>query len=452
MLQRRSRLRHGVSLVETIIGIALMAMMLLALFSLVNTNLVLLFSSKAKSVGVALAQEKMEELKNLPYDSLATEYGTIYPAGTLKDEVVLTRNKLRFLVRTDIRYVDNPYDGDINGSIVGKPQDIYPYDYKKATITILSTDGKHQYAQYSSDIAAKTAETSGNTGVLIVRVINASGQPVEGASVIITNSTVSPGVNIQTQTDVQGQVIIPKLPPDAETDYHVVITKSGFSTDQTYAASLQLPDPANPDFGMVAQQTTIKTFSIDQLSNLDLTILNTSGAPIANTSITVSGQKVINTTPSISKYSQTLTTDNNGKISLSLIEWDSYAISVAGYTVLATSPYQPVTVAPGSNTTATITGALSPTSYPKIEQVTPLTTTATSGVLVDITGDNFNSGSTITLRKAGESDRVATGVVYTAPDLLSATFDLTGAATGAWDIVVTTSGRSTIQSSGITVQ
>ena len=442
--------RPGFTIIESLIGITILTMVSIALFSVMASNLSNLFQSKARGIALAIAQEKIEDLKNLPYDSLSTQGGNIYPPGSILDNEDMTRNGLKFRIHTDIRYIDNDYDGNASGTVSGKPVDLYSYDYKKVTITITDPKGTTQLAQLSSDIAAKAAETAGNTGVLLVKVIDAAGIAVEGATVQITNQNPNPDVNITTTTDVQGQVIIPKLPPDSTPGYHVVITKAGFNSDQTYTIDAGHPTPANPDFAMLAQQITTKTFSIDQLTNLSLTITNQTGTPLSNQAVTIQGQKLTNNTPASYKVTQTNTTNNVGLVQFNLIEWDSYSVSIPGYTILSSYPFTPITAAPNGLISATLIPAPSPTQYPIITSVTPTTSTASNSVTIDIAGNNFSSASSIILRKAGETDRVASAITLNGQDSLSGTFDLT-TASGAYTLIVTTTGLSTSQPNAMTV-
>lgn len=444
------RKRNGFTIIESLIGITILTMVSIALFAVMASNLTNLFQSKARGIALAIAQEKIENLKNLPYDSLSTQAGTIYPPGNVLDDETITRNNLNFKIHTDIRYIDNEYDGNAAGTVGGKPVDLYSYDYKKITITISDPKGSTQLAELSSDVAAKAAETAGNTGVLLVKVINAAGSPVENATVQITNQNPNPDVNITTTTDIQGQVIIPKLPPDATPGYHVVVTKAGFNSDQTYTVDASHPSPSNPDFAMLAQQITTKTFAVDQLTNLSLTLTNQTGAPITNQSVTIQGQKTTNSTPTVYKISLTNITNEQGQVQFNLIEWDSYTVTISGHTVLSSSPFMPITVAPNSLISASLTAAVSPTLYPTISSVTPNTSSATSGVTIDLTGSNLSGSSTMILRKPGEPDRIASAITLTGPDNISGTFDLS-TASGIYSLVLTTGGLSTTQVNVITV-
>ena len=215
-LHMAQRGESGFTLIETIIGLVVMTLMVTAVTQLFVDNLRVVTLGKARAVGLALAEEQMENLRDLPYQSVATQFGGIYPPGLLPDTQTLVRGGYTFTVSTKIVYIDDPYDGNATGTIVGKPKDIYPFDYKRADVGVyLKTSGK-EVAQLSSDIAAKAAETGSNSGILAIKVIDANGNPIAGANVTITNPNPSPAVNITITTDDLGNVESPtyrRIPP-----------------------------------------------------------------------------------------------------------------------------------------------------------------------------------------------------------------------------------------------
>ena len=67
-------------------------------------------------------------------------------------------------------------------------------------------------------------------------------------------------------------------------------------------------------------------------------------------------------------------------------------------------------------------------------------------------GSGFEPGATIVLNKTGEADIVATGVNVQSSSLINCTFDLTGAAVGQWNVVLTNDdGQSGSFANGFTV-
>ncbi|MGE5531973.1 MAG: beta strand repeat-containing protein, partial [Bacteroidota bacterium] len=75
-----------------------------------------------------------------------------------------------------------------------------------------------------------------------------------------------------------------------------------------------------------------------------------------------------------------------------------------------------------------------------------------SVAISNLAGTNFVSGATVKLQRTGETPISATAVVRSSASKITCTLDLTGAATGAWDVVVTNpDGGFGILSGGFTV-
>ena len=74
---------------------------------------------------------------------------------------------------------------------------------------------------------------------------------------------------------------------------------------------------------------------------------------------------------------------------------------------------------------------------PTVTSLTPSEGVNTAPVYIsDLAGSGFLTGATVTLSKTGESDIIATGVSVVDPSTITCTFDITGAAVGAWDVTV----------------
>jgi type II secretory pathway pseudopilin PulG len=445
----------GFTLVEVVVSAVIMTIMVAAVGDLFVSNLNTVALGKARAIGLALANEKMEELRNLSYASLATQNGAIYPPGNIPDNETDVRDNYTFKVNTQIVYVDDPYDGNAAGTIPGKPKDLYPYDYKEAEIKVTLASSGVVVAELSTDIAGATAETSSNTGILSITVINASGQPVPDAIVTITNPYQSPAVNITTTTDNSGLVMIPKLPPDSLNRYQVTATLGGYSTDGTIAkpSGSQTAVELNPN--VLVQQITSVTLAIDQLSTLYLHVVDTSGNPISALSVTTTGAKKTKLNPTVYKYSLATATDSSGNITLSGMEWDSYSFAVpSGYTIVSASPYQPSALSPNSALTENLVVSQS-SSWPVISSVSPVAqNTGTPAASIAISGSNLPSTATVLLQQTGQTNITATGCASSGSNptmTLTCNLNLTGAATGSWNIAVINSTGTTTQTGGFSV-
>ena len=439
-------------MVELIVGATVMALITVSILSLLVGSLYSISLGKDRSLGLALANEKLEYLRDLPYDSLATQHGTIYPPGSILDDENVTRNNVKFRVHTVIDFVDDPYDGNAAGTIPGKPTDLYPYDYKKAQISIYLVNSNAMVATLTTNLGAKAAETASNTGILQISVQDANGHPVANANVQITNANVSPAVNISTTTDNTGQVEIPKLPPDNGGHYQIIASLGGYSTAQTYADPSGSQTPVNPNPNVLVQKITNVTLSIDRVASLTAHVVDTSGTPIASQSVTVTGTKKIYTNPDVYAYSAAQTTDASGNFTVSGLTWDSYNVSVpAGKYIVSVSPIQPVAVNPNTSVPVTIV-LTSSSSWPTIGTISPSSdNTGSNPTTITITGSNFAVGSTVTLAMAGQRSLAATSVTRNSSTSLTANFNLTGAATGNWDVVVTSGGNQATETGGFNV-
>src|SRR5690606_5494020 len=116
----------------------------------------------------------------------------------------------------------------------GSPNpDANPQDYKIAHVTVTDVTGK-RLAQVDTQISSRVSETASTTGALFVTVLDESGNPLSGATVTVTNSTVTPNVNLSDSTDNNGIAIFYGLPPDTNgNDYQVAASKSGYSSLST---------------------------------------------------------------------------------------------------------------------------------------------------------------------------------------------------------------------------
>jgi hypothetical protein len=72
--------------------------------------------------------------------------------------------------------------------------------------------------------------------------------------------------------------------------------------------------------------------------------------------------------------------------------------------------------------------------------------------ITNLAGTNFFPGATVSLKKTGQTDIIATGVNVVSTTQITCALDLTGKPTGAWDVVVTnTDGQSGTLAGGFTI-
>jgi len=259
MKRRPSR---GLSLIDVVIGSALFALVFLALIGLMRSSLLVASLAKAKAGATAVANTQMEYIRSFPYDSVGTVGGI--PAGSIAQYSTTTENGISYGVRTFIEYVDDPADGlgssDSNGITT---------DYKKIKVTVSYVlKGELRSIAIVSNYVPPSIETDAGGGTLRVNVVDSTGSPVSGATVHIVNSGLFPGVDLTTFSDIDGTVLLGGAP--TSTEYQVYVSKSGYSSAQTYARDATNQNPTPGYLTVVENVTTTGTFAIDALGNMTL--------------------------------------------------------------------------------------------------------------------------------------------------------------------------------------
>ncbi len=338
----------GFNIIELVISIAIFAILaagMLGTYSALSQSVKV---SREKTVINSLATNYLEIAKNMPYNQVGTISGN--PAGQLADFTNAISVKIEastYKIYYEVTYIDDPADGVA-------PTDPSSADYKQVKMSILNTT-TNKVVSFVTDIMPKGLEGLNNAGALRILVIDSVGQPVQGASIHIESPTTTPTMILDRTSDASGLWTEVGLPARVN-GYHIVVTKAGFSTDQTYASSVSNPNPSKPDATIVNGEITQVTFIIDALSTLNIRTQNDICQAVSGVNVNVRGAKLIGTNPSVYKFNNNYTS-SAGLIALNNIEWDTYTptlLSGQSYVVRGTSPIQKIDVLPGTTQTFTI--------------------------------------------------------------------------------------------------
>ena len=339
----QSKIR-GLTLIESMVGIAifsLLAGVVYQTFTVISKQSLYNLESTTLSY---LASQHLETARNLPYSEVGTISGN--PNGNLPDLANpknVTMESATYKIYYEVTYVDDPADGTI---LLGT--DSAPNDYKQVKLYI-KNNSTGKITSFSTNIVQTGLESLGSGGALSISVIDAVGQPVPNASINIINT--NKNINLTRTSDANGKWIEVGVPVDSN-NYHVVVTKTGYSSDQTYPSTAGNPDPVNPDATVLAGQVTVMSFAIDKVSNLKFHTMDQSCSDISNVGLGVRGEKLIGT-PDIFKFDNTYTSDIGGIINLNNIEWDNYTTGLVGntYMIYGSSPIQYTNLLPDTNQT-----------------------------------------------------------------------------------------------------
>ncbi len=252
--------RTGNTLVEIIVAVSIFSLIIGSLYSLFASGIELVRDNQARVTALAVANQQVEIIKNLPYDDIGTDGGV--PSGTLLQSQVITSNNIPFTVETDIRFVDDEYDNV-------SPTDLLPVDYKRVQIDVSWPNmTANKAVSLVTSIVPNGIETDEGGGTLWIEVYDPSLEtvaPVDGATVTINASTTNPDVAVSALTDTDGRYILLGAPVGVEA-YEVIVTKDGYSTDRTYTRdSITNPNPNPANLTVLADQVTTEYFQISQL-------------------------------------------------------------------------------------------------------------------------------------------------------------------------------------------
>jgi hypothetical protein len=307
------RFYRGFSLIDVVVGIALMLVLFLALFGILRASLVLSTLVKAKSAATEIASTQMEYLRGLSYSSVGTVGGI--PAGNVPQMATTTIDGISYGVRTFIEYYDDPADGigvnDTNGVTT---------DYKIGKVTVsYSLYGVAKTVTLISNFVPPGLESSTGGGTLSIHVVNATGGNVSGASVQIINASTSPTINFTTFSDTSGIALIGGAATSSQ--YQIYVSQTGYSSAQTYARTSQNVNPTPGYLTVVQNQTTSSTFAIDQLAALTLSTFSPATTTIFS--------DLFNNSSNLASQTNTQVTGGALKLATGLLSGSAHSIAIS---------------------------------------------------------------------------------------------------------------------------
>jgi hypothetical protein len=254
---------RGVTLIDTVVGSALILLVFVGIAAAFELSVDVIQNNKARAGAIALADERMEYVRSLSYAGVGTAGGI--PSGVIPQNETITLNGIPYNRRTFIEYEDDAGDGlgaaDTNG---------ITEDYKSVKIDVswISRTGTRDIVLITRVTPANGVETNpcpSACGTLTINAVNAAGSPLQNAQVQIVNPSASPAVNLATFTDASGTASFIGAP--ASSNYQVSVTKTGYSTAQTYSTTAQNANPTPGNLSVTSNKTTAQTFAIDVLGS-----------------------------------------------------------------------------------------------------------------------------------------------------------------------------------------
>ena len=331
----------GITLIEVIVGLGLMAILIQAVYFGFSNVLEAIGKDKSRFDGILILEKEIEIIRNMPFSDIGISGG--YPSGKLLAEKNIQLGQQAFILKTTVRNIDDSFDGVLGGN----PNDTASADYKIVELEV-SCDKCYYFApiHMTTTVAPKGLESSSNNGSLFINVFDANGQPISGADVKIVNNALSPTITINDTTNINGILQLVDIPTSTSA-YEITVSKSGYSSDRTYLMGGGNPNPAKPHATVGQQQITQISFSIDKVSSLNISSIDKMCQLVPNIDFLQEGTKIIGA-PDVLKYSTSSATNSGGLKTISSLEWDSYDFFSQddNYDFSGTMPFLPIVINP----------------------------------------------------------------------------------------------------------
>jgi type II secretory pathway pseudopilin PulG len=324
------RKKKGFTLIEVVVFLGLFGIISMVFFQTYIVTMRTILESKNRLGATALANQRMEIIRSLPYDNIGTKHWNgsawVYgiPAGELIEEEDISVNTTKYHVDTFVQYVDDTFDGVT-------PTDTIPTDYKKVRVTVswggLGTD---QTIALFGNFSPNGVESASGGGTLSINVLNAAGLGVSGASVRIQKASSS--IDTTATTDATGNVTLPGAPAGTEA-YTITISKSGFYGANTFPAyPTTAYNPVDVHATVVAASLNQKSIVMDEEVDITLKTEDPFGTDIPSIGFTLAGGRVLGVNPSttatVYKFSSTSNTDTSGEKKYDNESYGQYTVTV----------------------------------------------------------------------------------------------------------------------------
>ena len=420
--------KKGFTLIEALVLLFIFSLITITFYRVYTVGLQYIINSKNRLAAVALANEKMEIVRNLDFEDIAHTTGD--PPGNLNQNENVARGSMLFHVFTQIKNEDDPFDGTLGGN----PNDANYVDYKYVKITVSWNDGQYRVFLSSRFVPPGIEQPVAGKGVLVVNVSSdkAEGAMVPQSTVRIQNSDT--GFDETHSTDDQGRLMLIGI-SEASRKYKITVTKNGYETVSTLPPYPETSyNPTHEHVSVIAGAINPADIYQNQLSDLLLETKDYLGNSVPGIDFHLTGGRKLGTDPnSIPPDNPVYSTDadyvtgSDGKKDFGTTNPGQYAFTLQepGYKLIGINPTSPASLMPGQSMTLNV-------------KVSPENVTALLVTVQESDNNNPLSGASVHLTNASGYDVTLTtgndGMVFF-PNTETPSFD-----SGTYDLSVINSG------------
>lgn len=328
------------TLIEAMILLFIFSVITLSFYSLLSVGTRYIVEVKDRLGASAVANERMEVVRNLDYADIGTTTGI--PSGNIPEKETITENSRRYYIFTFVQYVDDPFDSTAGGS----PKDTIPNDYKRVRIKVAWEDDIDSPKSVSlvSTFPPRGIETSAGGGVLSINILNSKGIGIPQAKVHIKNTY--SGIDITTLTDDTGNIMLPSAPVGTRR-YVLEVSKDGYLPIVTMPPYNQTPyNPVDVHASVVKNTVNTKAMVTDKLSSFTLHFKDAFGVSVPGVSFDMIGGRILGNKVGIPSdpvyaYDETgISSGSDGEKSFSDISYGTFYLTIGspGYKLIKVDP------------------------------------------------------------------------------------------------------------------
>ncbi|MFZ2188884.1 MAG: carboxypeptidase-like regulatory domain-containing protein [Candidatus Moraniibacteriota bacterium] len=336
-------------LIEALTLIFIFALISVTFYSVFTVGIRYIQDAKNRLGALAVANARLEIIRNLAYDSIGTVGGTI--SGNIPQDQDISENTRPYHVHTEVVYIDDPFDG------IAYADTVWFEDYKKVTITISwsSGSGTESVELVSRFVPPGKEVPHIGDGILSVNIFSdqPGGGGVVGSQVHIYNPETTIDTSLSTD-DSGNATFMGSSVSDSIQKYQITVTKAGYETVTTmppYPDSAYNPVDIHASVVTGTGSVNLKNIVQNQLANIRISIVDYLNAPIADANFHLSGGRKLGTdivepyTP-VYNLNEDGVTDSDGKKSFNSVSPGEYNFSLIDstfddYEVINITPIAP---------------------------------------------------------------------------------------------------------------
>lgn len=342
--------KKGFTLIEALTVLFIFALITTTFYAVISTGIQYIQNAKNRLGALAIANEKMEAIRNLSYDDIGTDGGAI--SGDLPDSETVTENTRSYNVNYVVTGVRDLFDGDY-------PSDIAFIDYKKVTIEVSWNEGiGEKKVMLTSRFVPQGLEVAGvNDGILLVNIFSdqPGGTGIENSKVSITNTETVLDTYDYTDgaghTDFMGDKITNSIQK-----YQITVEKSGYETVHTYPPYPDTPfSPVDVHASVITGNLNVINIVQNELANLKVSTVDYLDRDVPNIDFHIEGGRKLGnvvelvdelpviTTEPVYSLNTDASTDSGGEKNLGAVSPGNYTFTLAdsNYEIIQTDPVNP---------------------------------------------------------------------------------------------------------------